>query len=59
MENEFQFDLERYISREYFTRIKKFAEDKETPFLVIDLKKVEQKYVELLDTHRSLRFTTL
>ena len=50
MENQFQFDLERYISREKFTRIKKFAEDKDTPFLVIDLKKVEQKYDELLNT---------
>lgn len=50
MEKQFQFDLERYISREKFTRIKKFAEDKDTPFLVIDLKKVEQKYDELLDT---------
>ncbi|MDD3390137.1 MAG: type III PLP-dependent enzyme [Synergistaceae bacterium] len=50
MEKQFQFDLERYISREQFNRIKKFSEDKETPFLVIDLKKVEQKYDELLDT---------
>ncbi|MBL3539642.1 type III PLP-dependent enzyme [Aminivibrio sp.] len=50
MENEFQFDLERYISRERFDRIKKFAEDKETPFLVIDLAKVEQKYDELIST---------
>ncbi|MDK2958323.1 MAG: ornithine decarboxylase [Synergistaceae bacterium] len=50
MENEFHFDLERYISRERFDRIKKFAEDKETPFLVIDLSKVEQKYDELIST---------
>jgi ornithine decarboxylase len=50
VEKQFQFDLERYISREQFNRIKKFSEDKETPFLVIDLKKVEQKYDELLDT---------
>ena len=50
MENQFQFDLERYISRERFDRIKKFAEDKETPFLVIDLAKVEQKYDELIST---------
>jgi ornithine decarboxylase len=50
VENEFQFDLERYISRDRFRRIKKFAEDKETPFLVIDLAKVEQKYDELIST---------
>lgn len=47
MEKEYHFDLEKYISKERFARIKKFAEGKETPFLVIDLKKVEEKYDEL------------
>lgn len=50
MENEFQFDLERYMSKKNFERIKEFAQDKETPFLVVDLKKVEEKYDELLDS---------
>ncbi len=50
MENEFQFDLERYMSQKNFERIKEFSQDKETPFLVVDLKKVEEKYDELLDS---------
>ena len=50
MENEFQFDLERYMSQANFNRIKDFAQDKETPFLIVDLKKVEEKYDELLDS---------
>lgn len=50
MENEFQFDLERYMSKENFARIKAFSDDKETPFLIVDLKKVEEKYDELLDS---------
>ncbi len=50
MENLFQFDLERYMTQERFTRIKEFSLDKETPFLVVDLKKVEEKYDELLNS---------
>jgi ornithine decarboxylase len=50
VENEFQFDLERYMSQANFNRIKDFAQDKETPFLIVDLKKVEEKYDELLDS---------
>ena len=50
MENEFQFDLERYMSKANFERIKEFSHDKETPFLIVDLKKVEEKYNELLDS---------
>jgi len=50
VENEFQFDLERYMSKENFARIKAFSDDKETPFLIVDLKKVEEKYDELLDS---------
>ncbi|HPR91030.1 MAG TPA: type III PLP-dependent enzyme, partial [Synergistaceae bacterium] len=30
--------------------MKDFAQDKETPFLIVDLKKVEEKYDELLDS---------
>lgn len=50
MENEFQFDLERYMSKENFARIKAFSDEKETPCLIVDLKKVEEKYDELLDS---------
>jgi len=50
VENEFQFDLERYMSKANFERIKEFSHDKETPFLIVDLKKVEEKYNELLDS---------
>lgn len=56
MEKEYHFDFENYISRERFDRIKKFAGDKETPFLIIDLKKVEQKYDEL---HATLPFAKI
>lgn len=50
MKKEFRFDLERYVSKERFSRIKEFAKDKETPFLVIDLARIGQKYDELRDT---------
>ncbi|GAB1485962.1 type III PLP-dependent enzyme [Aminivibrio sp.] len=50
MENQYQFDLERYIAPERLARIKEFAADKETPFLVIDLEKIGQKYDELIGT---------
>ncbi len=48
MDNEFQFDLDRYMSQEKFQRIREFSEGKSTPFLVLDLKKVEEKYDDLL-----------
>jgi ornithine decarboxylase len=38
------------MTQERFTRIKEFSLDKETPFLVVDLKKVEEKYDELLNS---------
>lgn len=50
MEKEYRFELERYMSRERFNRIRDFANDKETPCLVIDLAKIGQKYDELLET---------
>jgi len=50
VENEFQFDIERYITKEKFDKIKEFSKDKETPFLVVDLEKVEEKYDELLNS---------
>lgn len=36
-----------YITKKDFIKIKKFAKGKKTPFLVIDLKKIEEKYDEL------------
>ncbi len=43
----YNFDLERFMSREDFDRIKEFASDKQTPFLVLDLEKVGEKYDDL------------
>ncbi len=43
----YSFDLERFMPRERFEAIKAFAADKETPFLVIDLKRVAQHYDQL------------
>lgn len=43
----YDFDLERFMTREHFDRIKDFASEKETPFLVLDLEKVEEKYEQL------------
>lgn len=36
-----------YITKKDFLKIKKFAKGKKTPFLIIDLKKIEEKYDEL------------
>lgn len=44
----YNFDLERFMSREDFDRIAEFARDKQTPLLVLDLDKVEEKYDELI-----------
>ncbi|MGB9929047.1 MAG: type III PLP-dependent enzyme, partial [Methanosarcina sp.] len=43
------FPLEDFVSREEFNRIKKFSRDKETPFLAIDLQKIERSYEELVE----------
>lgn len=37
-----------YLTKTEFTQIKKFAKDKTTPFLVINLKKINQRYDEML-----------
>ncbi|HRR39196.1 MAG TPA: type III PLP-dependent enzyme [Candidatus Paceibacterota bacterium] len=42
-----QYLLSEYIHPEEFEYIKKFSQDKETPFLLINLNKVEEKYDEL------------
>lgn len=46
-ETEYTFDLERYLPRERFERIKAFSSDKRTPFLVVDLDRVGERYDEL------------
>jgi len=47
LDEQYQFPLESFMTRERFERIKKFAADKETPCLVIDLDVIKQKYEEL------------
>ncbi|WP_243684658.1 type III PLP-dependent enzyme [Methanosarcina barkeri] len=43
------FPLEDFISRDDFNRIKKFSRGKETPFLTVNLQKIEQSYDELVE----------
>ena len=45
----YEFPLEDFISRDEFNRIKKFSRDKETPFLIVDLQRIEQSYEELVE----------
>ncbi|MFA5746264.1 MAG: type III PLP-dependent enzyme [archaeon] len=40
--------LFEYLSKKEFARIKRFAKGKKTPFLIIDLKKIEEKFDELM-----------
>jgi ornithine decarboxylase len=47
MKEEYEFPLEDYMSRERFERMKRFAQDKETPCLILDLEVVRSKYEEL------------
>jgi ornithine decarboxylase len=47
LEEQYQFPLESFMSRERFERIKNFAADKETPCLILDLDMVKAKYEEL------------
>lgn len=44
---DYEFPLADYISEEKFERIKKFSEGKETPFLIVDLDVVKEKYNDL------------
>ena len=44
---DYSFDLEGYIPRERFARLKEFASDKETPFVVLSRGTVGRKYDEL------------
>ena len=43
----YSFDMESYMTRESFTKVKEFAATKETPFLVTSLGIVTRKYDEL------------
>jgi len=47
--SKYYFPLDRFMDRERFSQLKKFAEGKETPFLIIDLEVIEKKYRELKD----------
>ncbi|MBN2286647.1 MAG: type III PLP-dependent enzyme [Tissierellales bacterium] len=40
-------NLRDYLTSSEWNRIKDFSEDKETPFLVVDLKKVKKNYIEM------------
>lgn len=43
----YSFPLERFITAERFQYIKDFSADKETPFLVIDLERIKNRYNEI------------
>jgi ornithine decarboxylase len=45
---QYEFPLSDFTSEADFKRIKEFSKDKETPFLVVDLSKVEKMYDELV-----------
>ena len=45
----YEFPLDDFVSRDEFNRIKKFSRDKETPFLVVDLQKIERSYEDLVE----------
>ncbi len=47
MEDQYRFPLETYMSQEQFERIERFAGDKETPCLIVDLDIVRKKYAQL------------
>jgi len=47
MEDQYRFPLEKYMSQERFERVERFAADKETPCLIVDLDVVKKKYAQL------------
>lgn len=47
MANEYDFQLDRFMSAERFEKIKKFTQDKPTPCLVIDLEVIKTRYTQL------------
>ena len=44
---DYSFDMESYMTKERFAKLKEFASTKETPFLVTSLSTVARKYDEL------------
>jgi len=47
---QYKFPVEDFISKDDFNKIKKFSRDKETPFLIINLRKIEQSYEDLVES---------
>ena len=45
----YNFQLEEFVTKGDFNTIKKFSDGKETPFLIVDLQKIERIYDELLE----------
>nr|WP_321498291.1 type III PLP-dependent enzyme [uncultured Methanolobus sp.] len=45
---QYEFPLSDFTSEADFKKIKEFSKDKETPFLIVDLSKVEKMYDELV-----------
>jgi ornithine decarboxylase len=47
MEDQYRFPLEHYMPPGQFERFERFAKDKETPCLIIDLEVIKKKYEQL------------
>ncbi len=47
LKEKYSFPLYRFISKEKFEKVKEFAQDKETPFLLVDLDIIKSDYDEL------------
>jgi ornithine decarboxylase len=47
---QYKFPVEDFISKDDFNKIKKVSRDKKIPFLIINLRKIEQSYEELLES---------
>lgn len=47
MEDQYRFPLEKFMSQDQFERIERFAQDKETPCLIVDLEVIKKKYAQL------------
>jgi len=48
MERDAHLPSEKTITSDKFRKVKKFIEEKQTPFLVMDLDKLKEKYQELI-----------
>lgn len=45
----YEFPLADFISEKDFKQIKRFSQNKETPFLIVDLKKIEKMYDQIIE----------